>query len=132
MTDPVETLWITDAEMIRRLGLPEKSARKALKEFCENSGFPPKVELWGNRRYWPAVKHWVELQKNNELPPKAGRKEPGPVPIGVVYFLASSTHIKIGFSGKSLKRRTGEIRQNHYEKLEILGFLDDVPKTLEK
>jgi hypothetical protein len=30
VADPVETLWITDAEMIRRLGVPEKVARPAL------------------------------------------------------------------------------------------------------
>src|SRR5688572_24082826 len=55
--DPHATLWVTDAELIRRSGMPVKKARRvilALDNDCR-SGFPPKVELWGDRRYWPAV-----------------------------------------------------------------------------
>lgn len=52
-----EALWITDAEMIRRLGVPEKIARTAIRSFEADprSGFPRKSRTWGDRRYWPAV-----------------------------------------------------------------------------
>jgi hypothetical protein len=63
MTDaPRETLWITDAELIRRIGAPEKIARDALRALDHNprSGFPQKQKLWGDRRYWPAVKAYFD------------------------------------------------------------------------
>ncbi|MGY3366230.1 hypothetical protein ACVWZL_003355 [Bradyrhizobium sp. GM2.4] len=65
MTTPVpETLereqgklWVSDAEVIRRLGVPEKIARATLRmlERDPKSGFPRKQKLWGDRRYWPAI-----------------------------------------------------------------------------
>jgi hypothetical protein len=61
-TDDRDTLWITDAEMIRRMGVPEKIARDALAmlDAKANSGFPKKQKLWGDRRYWPAVKDYFD------------------------------------------------------------------------
>ena len=51
-----DTLWVTDAELIRRSGIPRDHARRLLREFDRApSGFPRKDELMGNRRYWPAV-----------------------------------------------------------------------------
>jgi len=60
--DAAETLWVTDAELIRRSGIPEKIGRDAIKllDARKDSGFPPKKELFGNRRYWPAVKAYFE------------------------------------------------------------------------
>lgn len=60
-----QTLFVTDIEMIRRIGVPEKIARAAIKALDENprSGFPKKSELWGNRRYWPAVEIWFQEQQ---------------------------------------------------------------------
>lgn len=57
-----ETLWVTDAELIRRMGVPERTARVALKAMDRNpaSGFPKKDKLWGDRRYWPSVKAYFE------------------------------------------------------------------------
>jgi hypothetical protein len=57
-----ETLFVTDAEMIRRIGVPERIARAAIRALDENphSRFPKKSALWGNRRYWPAVKAWFQ------------------------------------------------------------------------
>jgi hypothetical protein len=59
-----DKLFVTDAEMIRRLGVPEKHARAAIfmLDRRRDSGFPPKIALWGNRRYWPAVKAWFDRQ----------------------------------------------------------------------
>ena len=61
-----QTLFVTDTEMIRRMGVPEKIARAAIKALDENphSGFPQKSELWGNRRYWPAVEAWFREQQD--------------------------------------------------------------------
>jgi hypothetical protein len=57
-----QTLFVTDAEMIRRIGLPEKIARAAIRALDENpsSRFPKKSAIWGNRRYWPAVEIWFQ------------------------------------------------------------------------
>jgi hypothetical protein len=56
------TLFVTDAELIRRMGVPEKVGRAALHvlDRTRDSGFPQKQALWGNRRYWPAVKQWFD------------------------------------------------------------------------
>lgn len=52
------TLWVTDAELIRRLGVPEKIAYSTLRRLdaAPNLGFPQKQAMWGNRRFWPGVK----------------------------------------------------------------------------
>lgn len=62
MTEPrerdTESLWVTDAEMIRRLGVPEKIARERIRVLDvdpRRTGFPQKNKFWGNRRWWPAV-----------------------------------------------------------------------------
>jgi hypothetical protein len=49
------TLFVTDAELIRRLGVPEKAARAAIRELERRPGFPRKDPLFGDRRFWPAV-----------------------------------------------------------------------------
>ena len=63
-----QTLFVTDAELIRRIGVPEKIAREALRaldlDAGKRSGFPQKNKLWGNRRYWPAVEHWFLVQNH--------------------------------------------------------------------
>ena len=53
-------LWVTDAELIRRLGVPEKKAREAIRMAEAKAGFPKKQKLWGDRRYWPAVKDYFD------------------------------------------------------------------------
>lgn len=57
-----DKLYVTDAELIRRLGVPEKIARDALHALDANraSGFPQKQKLWGDRRYWPAVQAYLD------------------------------------------------------------------------
>jgi hypothetical protein len=57
-----DKLFVTDAELIRKLGVPEKHARRVIQALDENrpSGFPPKQTLWADRRYWPAVKAWLD------------------------------------------------------------------------
>jgi len=55
-------VFVTDAELIRRLGVPLKTARAAIKllDRDQRSGFPAKQALWGGRRYWPAVRRWFD------------------------------------------------------------------------
>jgi hypothetical protein len=67
--DKAETLWVTDAELIRRSGIPEKIARNALKMLDRDrySGFPAKQKMWGDRRYWPAVKAYFERVGTGKL-----------------------------------------------------------------
>lgn len=78
MSEPADhieaTLWVTDAELIRRSGVPEKIARDALRALDANprSNFPKKSALWGGRRYWPAVKaYWERANGLNPQPPLA-------------------------------------------------------------
>lgn len=63
LTREKEKLWVTDAELIRRMGVPEKTARETLRMLdAKPSGFPRKQKLWGDRRYWPAVKAYFDNQ----------------------------------------------------------------------
>lgn len=57
-----DKLYLTDAELIRRLGVPEKIGRQTLHMLDRDrlKGFPQKQALWGGRRYWPAVKAWLD------------------------------------------------------------------------
>jgi hypothetical protein len=55
------TLFVTDAELIQRLGVPEQLGLALLQDFdAKHPTFPKKLELWGDRRYWPAVKAWLD------------------------------------------------------------------------
>lgn len=71
------TLFVTDAEMIRRMGVPEKIAREAIRmlDAKPGSGFPKKQKLWGDRRYWPAVVQWFD-RSYCLSPAAAGRSRP--------------------------------------------------------
>lgn len=63
-TRAVETVWVTDAELIRRSGVPEKIMRQNLRGLDNNprSGFPKKNKLWGGRRHWPSVQeYWAKM-----------------------------------------------------------------------
>jgi len=79
MTDTAarETEWVTDAEMIRRSGVPEKIARQtiAMLDRDRASGFPKKQALWGNRRHWPSVKEYFAKygKQGATMPPSIRR-----------------------------------------------------------
>jgi hypothetical protein len=70
-----ETLWVTDAELIRRAGIPEKIARQAITMLDSDraSGFPKKQALFGNRRYWPAVKDYFAKTQEIKVAPQIRR-----------------------------------------------------------
>lgn len=60
-----DKLYLTDAELYRRLGVPRQTAAPVIQVLEDKQGFPKRQKLWGNRRYWPAVKAW--LDRNNGL-----------------------------------------------------------------
>jgi hypothetical protein len=64
-----DTVYITDAELIRRLGVPEKIARQTIRalDAMPKSGFPKKNKLWGDRRHWPSVRAYLESQEQGRL-----------------------------------------------------------------
>lgn len=68
--DARETLWVTDAEMIRRMGVPEKTARATIRalDSMRGSGFPQKHKQWGDRRYWPHVKAYFDRTSGATIP----------------------------------------------------------------
>lgn len=74
-----ETLYVTDAELIRRLGVPEKIGYAALHAFDRerHRGFPQKQKLWGDRRYWPAVKAFLDRTGGLTLDVPARRNNHG-------------------------------------------------------
>lgn len=73
-----DKLFITDAELIRWLGLDPKIARQAIMMLDAQhakTGFPQKQALWGGRRYRPAVKAWLDKQNGLILDPPQQRRQ---------------------------------------------------------
>lgn len=61
-------LWVTDSELIRLLGAPEKVSRALLRDLdSKPSGFPKKQKLWGDRRYMPAVMAYFNREYGGTL-----------------------------------------------------------------
>lgn len=75
-----QTVWVTDAELIRRSGVPEKIMRQRLRALDANplSGFPKKDPLWGGRRHWPSVQKYWENRATPTADARAGRIMPIP------------------------------------------------------
>jgi hypothetical protein len=71
-----EKLYVTDAELIRRLGVPEKIGRAMLHVYDreKNRGFPQKQAVMGNRRYWPAVKAFLDRTNGLTVPSSSSRR----------------------------------------------------------
>jgi hypothetical protein len=67
-----DKLYLTDAELIRWLGVPDRIIRPMLPGLEQKYGFPRKDPFFGGRRYKPAITAWLE--KHNGLP-NAMRKE---------------------------------------------------------
>ena len=65
-----DKMFVTDIEIIRRLGVPEKLGRQTLRMLDDKlAGFPKKQKLWGDRRYWPAVEAYFDKLYGGTLPP---------------------------------------------------------------
>ena len=55
-----DLLYVTEAQLIRRLGVPEKDGRAMLQDLAKKPGFPRKQGYASGRRYWPAVKEYFD------------------------------------------------------------------------
>ena len=56
---PEGGLFVSDRELFRRLGVGPTTGRVAIRTL-ESHGFPRKQPLFGNKRYWPAVRHFLD------------------------------------------------------------------------
>ena len=60
LTEQPDTgLFVSDRELFRRLGVGPTTGRVAVRTL-ESQGFPRKQPLFGNKRYWPAVRHFLD------------------------------------------------------------------------
>jgi hypothetical protein len=67
-----DVLFVSDTEMLRRIGISEKIGRVAVRELEKRQVFPPKDPLFGNKRYWPAVRAFLDARGGlTALPPRA-------------------------------------------------------------
>lgn len=82
-TDTIERekdkLFVTDAELIRILGVPEKLGRAVLAGLDREThrGFPQKQKVWGDRRYLPAVKAFLDRTGGLTMVASQGGKNHG-------------------------------------------------------
>lgn len=64
MTEP--TLYVTEAEIAKRMGVGMRSGAKAIQAMRLHPKFPPKTI--GGKRYWPAVRDFLEIWNNRSIP----------------------------------------------------------------
>lgn len=71
-----EPLYMTDAEIIRRMGVPEKVARQTIRalDAMPRSTFPKKNPLWGGRRHWPSVRAYLENHEKTRMGPSHNQR----------------------------------------------------------
>lgn len=55
-----DKLYLCDAELYRRIGLPRSVIHPLIPNLENKHSFPRKDPLFGGRRYWPAVKAWLD------------------------------------------------------------------------
>lgn len=60
-----DKLFVTDAECAARIGVSTEDF-KAMTPTLERSGFPFRDPLFKNRRYWPAVKAYLDKRAGLE------------------------------------------------------------------
>lgn len=70
-----DKLYLLDSELIRRLGVPEKTMRSILPALESKYNFPRKQPLFGGRRYWPAVKSWLDKHNGLMMDPSTTRRD---------------------------------------------------------
>lgn len=62
MSETLDKEWVTDAELIKRSGVPRDTMRRNLREYDAKPhlGFPKKYKPYGDRRHWPSVKAYFD------------------------------------------------------------------------
>lgn len=63
MTEP--TLYVTEGEIIKRMGVGINAGRKAIQKMRLHPKFPPKDI--GGKRYWPAVRDFLEIWNGRSI-----------------------------------------------------------------
>jgi hypothetical protein len=58
-----EALFVSDAEIYRRLGVGPRTGRTAILLMERGGRFPKKDPVFGNKRYWPAVAKAIDIQR---------------------------------------------------------------------
>lgn len=130
-SDTHETLWITDAELIRRMGVPEKIARRNLRLLTDKpSGFPKPNPLVNGCRYWPDVRAWFD--KIHGLDDPHHQPKPTPPTSFTVYFIGSGDHIKIGVTTRPVEYRLSALATAHFQPMTLLATIENAPETLER
>lgn len=71
-----DKLYVTDAELKRRLGVPEPLVSAIVRELDVTAGFPRKQKVFGDRRYWPAVKAYFDRMNGVQSEIGAARVAP--------------------------------------------------------
>lgn len=66
--------FVSDREIARRWGVSEATARTAIRAFEMRHGFPQRDPLMGNKRYWPAVRAFMDRRYGVKV-----GDDPGPV-----------------------------------------------------
>lgn len=54
--------FVSDAEIARRWGVGEKTARIAIRALEQDPRWPKKDPLFGGRRYWPKVRAYLRIR----------------------------------------------------------------------
>lgn len=70
----VEALYLTEAEVAARVGIPA-SDWETTAVSLERAGLPVRDPLFKNRRYWPAVRAFLD-KRYNLRPDEAARGNP--------------------------------------------------------
>lgn len=68
-----DPLYMTEAQIAQRLGVTVKEW-EATATVLERGGLPKPEALFGNRRYWPAVRSF--LDRRYDLEPQSGQGDP--------------------------------------------------------
>lgn len=70
-----DKLYLTDAELYRWLGIPRARIAPVISVLEAKHGFPRKQQLFGGRRYRPAVQTWLDRYHGLivDTPPTAER-----------------------------------------------------------
>lgn len=72
-------LFVSDVELAGRLGVGTDVLREAIRAFDRHrQGFPPKDAMFGGKRYFPAVKAWLDKRYGASI----GRPSHSVVPDG--------------------------------------------------
>jgi hypothetical protein len=83
MSTPIESLYVTDGEIARRMGVGINAGRKAVQEMRKHPKFPPKTI--GGKRFWPSVVDFLNFWNGRSVDTPS-------IPAGQEYNNGQTTH----------------------------------------